>query len=211
MSVLNTVVDPGAFFEERSDDISLLRASTVVLIVAALTVGTVYLTAETMLSAIPDDAQQVSSIIYGTTIVAGVVGTLGLWLIYAVVFHALAKLVYEAEGSFRETLAVTAWGFGPQILGSLVTLGVTYYVFSVQGIVYPDTSSIQAIQQYTQSVQSRPLFQWTTVAGVLFTLWSGFVWITGLSNVLAINERDAFVVVAIPVAVSVAWTLFGLL
>lgn len=211
MSLVNTAVQPDVFFEERVDDLSLWPAVAIVLATAVFNIGATYLVTDRMFAAMSSDAQQFSVLAYGSAIVGGLVVTVGIWLLYTVTFHVLATLLYDGEGSFGETLAVTAWGHLPQALGALIALGVTYYVFSVQGVVYPDTADMQAIQQYTQSIQARPVFQWSTAAGILFTLWSGFIWITGVSEAQDIEEQDAFVVVAVPVAISVVWTLYTLL
>lgn len=212
MTLLGTVTNPESFFEGRVPDVPLVPAVAVVLLVAVINAASGYLVIQHTLSALPADSQQqLGTVVYAGAIGGAVVATLVIWVVFAAVFHFLSTLVYEGEGSFRGTLAMTGWGYLPQAITALVSLGVLAYLFFVQGVPTPELSSAAAFQRYSQSLRSRPLLRATSVIGIAGTLWSGYVWISGVAAVHEIDEGDAFVVVAVPVAISVLWTLYNLL
>lgn len=163
------------------------------------------------MSAMSTEMEGLAAFVYGTTIVGGVVGSLIVWVVLAAVFHGIAKLLYDGGGSFSDTLAVTGWGYGPKVFGALIGFAVTYYVFAVQGVTVPDATNQQAVQQYAQSIQNRPLFMLSSGVSILFTLWSGYVWTAGISEVHNVEFREAAVAVGIPVGLSILWMLFNTL
>jgi len=211
MSSLEAVTDPAAFFERRANDLSVVSAGVIVLLAATINVIGTVLLFRGIFSAASELPGEVTTIMYATTAIGILVVSVVVWFLFAVAFHVLSTFVYDGDGSFVETLAVTGWGSLPKVFAALVSLVIISYVVLVQGLVTPDFSDPQAIQQYVQSIQTRPVFQLSTVATIGATLWSGFVWISGVSEVQDISERDAFVVVVIPVAINVLWTLYNLL
>lgn len=211
MSIVNAMADPRGFFEQREGDLSLLPPVGLVLLVTAISVVTSYYTLQATMSAMSAEMEGLAAFVYGSAIVGGVVGSLVFWVVLAAVFHGIAKLLYDGDGSFSDTLAVTGWGYGPKVFGALVGFAVTYYVFAVQGVTFPDMADPQAVQRYAQSIQSRPLFKLSSGVGILFTLWSAYIWTTGLSEVQDVEVREAAVAVGVPVALSILWTLFNAL
>lgn len=211
MSIVNAMADPREFFEQRESDLSLLPPVGLVLLVTAISGVTSFYTVQATMSAMSAEMEGLAAFVYGSAVVVGVVGSLVVWVVLAAVFHGIAKLLYDGDGSFSDTLAVTGWGYGPKVFGALVGFAVTYYVFAVQGVTFPDVTNQQAVQQYAQSIQNRPLFLVSSGASVLFTLWSGYIWSAGISEVQNIEFREAAVAVGIPVALSILWTLFNAL
>jgi hypothetical protein len=210
MSTLEAVIDPEAFFEQRANDLSVVSAGLIVLLAAIINVAGTVLLFRGIFSAASELPDGVTAIMYATSVIGILVVSVVVWLLFAVAFHVFSTFVYDGDGSFVETLAVTGWGSLPKVFAAILSLVVVSYVVFVQGLATPDFSDPRAIQQYIQSIQTRPMFQLSTVGTIGATLWGGFIWISGVSEVQDIPERDAFVVVAIPVAISVLWTLYNL-
>jgi len=210
MTLLATLTDPESFFEQRSSDLSLLTPTGVVLLVAVLgALSSLLLTMSIMDSfSVPATG---TLIMYVVSTIPVVVLSIIFWVLFTVAFYLLSTKLYDGDGSFKETLAMTGWGHTPQILTGVLSVAVVYYMLFVQGVSGPQVESLQAIQQYTQAIRTKPLFQLSSVLGIVGVLWSGYIWISGLATVQQIEESDAFVAVGIPVALFVAWSLFNLL
>lgn len=211
MAILDAMADPRSFFEQRENDLSLLVPAGIVLVVTMISTGSGYLQFQAITAALPPEAEQFAQIVMFGSLVGGFVGSFVGWLVLAVVFYALASLVFDGDGSFGETLAVTGWGYAPKVVGALITLAVTYYVFVSQGVSPPDVSDQQAVQQYVQSLQTDPLLLGTSLVSILITLWSAYIWTKGVSVVHDIDTTEAAISVGVPVALSVAMTAFNLI
>lgn len=212
MPVTDAVTNPDSFFEQRLSGLSMVQAAGIVVLVAALNIVSSSLLLQHAMSGLPVEAQQqIGTIMYASTVVGALVGTAVIWLVVAAVFHFLSTLVYDGEGSYRDTLVVTGWGYIPQLFTAVLSIAIIYYVLFVQGIAPPELSAVEEFQQYTQSLNQIPAIQLTSVLSIAGVLWSGFIWISGVSRVQDIDEGDAFIVVAVPVAINVVWILFNLL
>jgi hypothetical protein len=66
---------------------------------------------------------------------------------------------------------------------------------------------ITDIQSATAAITHSPVFQLTSLAGIIFLLWSANIWVYGLRYSRGISLRHAAITVAIPVAVLILVTL----
>lgn len=211
MNLVRLLTEPSSFFADPPDRVSITPALGVVLVTVVLEAIRGYLVTRHTIGALPPETrQQAGTILYLSGIGATVAVTLVVWLAIGAAFHVLSTLIYEGEGSFRETLAVTGWGYVPQALVTILSIGVLAYLFFVQGIPQPEIT-LEQYQQYVASLNARPLIRLTAILGIGGILWSGFVWISGVAAVQEIDESDAFVVVAVPVVVLLSLSLLALL
>jgi hypothetical protein len=203
--VLDLLTNPDAFFAERSDDPSLLRPALVVLIVAVIGVIGSYPVIQATISALPPEAGAFVTVIQVVGAVFGVVVSFIIWVLYAVAFRGIAYILFDGDGSFRDTFALVGWGFVPAVFGGLANAAVNFVVFS--GVQFPDDPA--QVAQFAQELQSRPEFLVAGVLGIAFLLWSAFLWTFAVRYAEGLDLREAALTVAGPVAVALLIRLNG--
>lgn len=204
--MIKILFDPDRFFRERSDDISL-TTSAVVVLAAALTstLGTILVMLEVRQS-VSGSAGSFISIGFGIGIVGAFLAMFFSWIAFTAVFHAISGW-YGGEGEFRDTMRFTAWGFTPKIFAGLLSGVATYY--TLLGVRVPDDPAKMAA--FAQQIQASPSLRVASAVGIVFTLWSLFIWTLAIKHARGIELRQAAISVAAPVLVSIAWTIYNLL
>ena len=203
--VLDLLTNPDAFFAERSDGSSLLGPAVVVLLVAVIGVVGSYPVIQATISALPPEAGTFVTVIRVVGAVVGVLVTLLIWALYAVAFHAIAYVVFDGDGGFRDVLALTGWGFVPSVFASIVNAAVNFIVFS--GVQFPDDPA--QVGRFVRELQSRPEFLVAGVLGIVFLLWSAFLWTFAVRYAEGLDLREAALTVAGPVAVALLLRVNG--
>jgi hypothetical protein len=203
--VLQLLTNPDAFFAERVEAPSLLGPTLVVLLVAVLGAVASYPVLEATMGALPPEAGPFVAVFRVVGALVGVVVTLLIWVLYAVAFHLVASLAFDGGGSFRDTFAVVGWGFVPAVFGGLVGVVVNFVVFS--GVRFPTDPT--RMQPFVQELRGRPAFLVAGVLGIVFLLWSAFLWIFAVRHAEGLDLREAALTVAGPVAVALLFRLNG--
>jgi len=203
--MFDVLSSPDEFFRRQASDPGFRGPVVVVLLAgisAALSGG---VTASLVTKAMPSNASFVGSIVLVTSTVGALVVIFALWLVYAVVLYAIS-IAFDGEGGFTDTFKLVGWGYVPSILGGVVSAVAMYTV--VQGVTPPHDP--QSIQPFVQQLRSRPAFQVASLLGVVFTLWQGFIWTFAIKHARRLGLREAAITVAIPVGLSVVWSLYNL-
>lgn len=209
-SIATLLTDPDAFFRRRSDDPSLTGPVAVIVLIAVVSAVSATLQFQAMSGLFADVAGgSIVQAIQAFTIVTTLVGPFFSWLLYAVVFYAIS-VVFDSDGEFTTTLALVGWGFVPSVFGSLARAVLDYYRISVQGITPPAEVTQESMQQFQQQLQAGPLVALATALGIVFTLWSALLWTFAMKHARSLSNRDAALTVALPVLVSLAFSLWGL-
>lgn len=203
--VLELLTNPDAFFAERSEEPSLLGPAAVVLFVAAVGVVGSYPVIQATVSALPPEAGPFVTAVQVVGAIFGVVFTFVVWVLYAVAFHGIASVVFDGDGGFRDTLALSGWGFVPAVFASVVSAAVNVLVFS--GVRFPDDPA--QVGQFVRELQSRPEFLVAGVLGIVFLLWSAFIWTFAVRHAQGLGLRESALTVAGPVAVALLLRING--
>lgn len=200
------LTDPDRFFEGRDHDPSLrgpLLVMLTIAVISAITVGVMILT---FMEATPADVR-IFLLIGGIIgIVIGAIGPFVTWLLYALAFHVITYF-FDGEGEFRDTFALIGWGFVPRVFSALLSLVITIYV--TQSIAFPADPS--AFAAYTSEISTHPINQVASGIGILFTLWSAYIWISAVEHARDVTRGQAAIAVAIPVVIGVLLTAAGIL
>ena len=199
------LTDPETFFDRYGTDPSLGGPAVLVAVIALLSAIAAGATVMKFSAAIPSGAQGV--FLFGALIGAGfaVVVPFISWLLYAIVF-VVVTYFFDGEGEFRDLFALVGWGFAPKVLGAVVSVVLTLVV--LQSLSIPaDPASFQS---FNQRLQQATLTRVSSVLGIVFTLWSAYIWIPAVQRARNVTRRQAIATVAVPVAVSILLTLFGL-
>ncbi|MFC4357477.1 Yip1 family protein [Halobium salinum] len=198
--VLGLLTNPDEFFERRAANPGYLRPALVVLAVAVVSVVGGIPVIRGTLSAVPESAGAFVTIIQVVSAAAGVVATFLRWVVYAAVFYGVAKVAFDGDGGFGETLALVGWGFVPALFEAVVSAVVNFSVFG--GVEFPQDP--QQIAAFTRRLQSDPAFLVAGLLGIVFLLWSAFLWTFAVRHAQRLDLRAAAITVAVP-------TVFGLL
>lgn len=203
--VLDLLTNPDDFFERRAANPGYLRPALVVLAVAVVNVLGVVPTLQATLDALPPEIGALGLLLQAITAVVTLLTVLVTWLLYALAFFAVAKLAFDGDGGFGETLAVTGWGFVPALFGAAINAAATVYVFS--GVTFP--SNPAQVQQFAAELQGDPVLLAAGLLGIVFLLWSAFLWTFAVRHVQSIDLRSAAITVAVPVAFGLLLRLWG--
>lgn len=193
------LTNPDRFFDSRGRDPSLLEPALVVLTIAIMPVISGVVTLYTFMESVPADVQ-VFLLIGGIIgVVIGAVGPFISWLLYAVAFQVITYF-FGGEGEFRDTFALTGWGFVPRVLAAILSLVTTVYVIQALQV----SGDPAAFATFNQRLTQHTFYQAVTGVSILFTLWSAYIWVPAVQRARNVTRRQAIVTVAIPV-------LFGIL
>ncbi|MFB6177693.1 MAG: YIP1 family protein [Halobaculum sp.] len=200
---MQLLTDPDSFFAERASDPDWLLPTLVVLGNAAFgAVGVWYLLDFSMRGI----ESGVTTIPLAIGVGTAVVTPLVLWAVYAGVFHGLSAF-FDGDGSFSRTLYLSGWGYLPSLVGSLAVAVAFYY--AAQAV--PPAASIQELGAVQRQIQNHQYVQWANWLGVALTLWQGVLWTYAVRHARDLSVRQAALVVALPILVSVGLSLNSLL
>jgi hypothetical protein len=206
---MNILTSPDAFFQEKITNNEDLRIpALIILAIGIIGAFTAVLVAQLSARMMPE----FGSIILIAAVVGTVTGAFFLWLIWSGLIYGLS-LACAGEGSFKRTLEFTGYGFIPQAIGSVITLGATlYYLPHLSGpAVSPAhiSQGIQGVQAAMDAMMQTPaMIQYLEVTGLVtitFFLWSAFLWINGIRHARNLSPRDAILCAGVP---SVLYVIF---
>ncbi|WP_415382611.1 Yip1 family protein [Halosimplex sp. TS25] len=211
-SVLSLLTDPDEFFRRRVPDPSLKGPAVVVAAIAVVSVVASLLQFQFMSQVFESGGAGGGFVtaIRAVSLVFSFALPFVFWLLYAGLFHGISALL-DGEGEFSTTLALVGWGYVPSVLGSIAGAAVNYYRFNVRGIDVPTEMTMEAYQQFSQSLQTGPLVALSAVLSIVFTLWSAFLWTFALKHARDLTLRQAAITVAVPVGLGLLWTARTLL
>jgi len=208
---LSVLTDPDAFFRERSDDPSLLWPAAIVLVIGLIGLVSGFIQTQAMsdLMQFEGPGAGIASAFQTIGLIIGLIGAFVVWLLYSGVFHAIS-VVFDGEGDFSTTLSLVGYGYVPQVFSGIVSALITYYRFNVVGYTTPDEMTAEAFQEFSQEVSTGPLVALDGGLGLLFTLWSAFLWVFAMKYARDLETRDAAITVAVPVLISAALSVWGI-
>ncbi|MCU4801439.1 YIP1 family protein [Halobacteria archaeon HArc-gm2] len=193
------LTNPGRFFDGRADGPSLKEPAIIVLVTALIStlgIAGIFLA---FTEAVPSDLQIFIFIVVLFVAAFSFAGPFIGWLLYALAFQVITYF-FDGEGEFRDTFALTGWGYTPRIIYGVISVAITIYV--TQAAQPPaDPSGFTA---YSTRISNHPLNQLSIGLSVLFTLWSAYIWIPAVQRARNVTRNQAIIAVAIPV-------LFGIL
>lgn len=200
--------DPDRFFAEHTPEPSIGYPAAIVLLVGIVRALGSIPALQATVEALPEEASAFGGIAIASGIVFGFVGALLGWVLYAGAFHVISAVLYDADGEFRDTLAVTGWGFVPAIFAAIVSGIAAFLVFG--DATMPSTTDPAQIQQFVDELRASEELFVASVLGIVFLLWQAFLWMFGLKHARGLTLQQAGVTVAIPVVLALLWRVYGL-
>ncbi len=100
------------------------------------------------------------------------------------------------------------YGFLPVIFSSIIGLATMYAVLPSVELSLTDPN---LMEQNLKQMMTNPLLQMSQATGILFTLWSGYIWIYAVKNAAKITTKNALIVVGIPVGLYILYQSYTLI
>lgn len=209
--MLEVLTDPNSFFGKKiHDNIEWKTPVAIIALVIAVKILSSFIVAVGAIGlfedmAIVDGIENFASFMmimwFVLTVFTTVIGTLLWWLFYSALFYIVSS-IFNAEGEFSRVMEFVAYGFLPNIFRSVVT------VFYGNELLSMLENSINDPTITTGTMLSDPTMKIIPLLLIIFTLWSGYIWMYGLSHSRNISVKNAAIAVAIPVIFSILYTLF---
>lgn len=211
-SLIDVLLRPGEFFSRLMTETENFTLPLLILLAGGIvSAGYGYLIGEVsgrmMAEAIPGTGEIVTIV----TVLGGLFGVFIFWILWSAVIY-LISMACKGDGSFNRTLQVIAYGYIPQVIGSVIALVVALEY--VPRIVVPKITSAMiqdpvAVQKVTAALMHDPamveMTQITTLITIVFLLWSANIWIFGIQHARKLSMRNAAICVGLPV---IAWILY---
>ncbi|WOF16909.1 YIP1 family protein [Methanoplanus sp. FWC-SCC4] len=207
--VKDILLSPKNFFESFCKQEDSLKAPIVIILILAVIASlTAVISASITGAFLPPEAEFMKPVISVITFAVTIIMTFILWVIFAAIFHGISAL-FKGTGSFNKTLAITSYGYIPQIISGLITSVLTY--MHISSITVVPTTNPEQIQAYVEMISSGPMITAISVISIVFLLWSANIWLFGIKECRKISMRDAAITVGVPVILYILFILGTLL
>lgn len=200
--------NPEWFFSEKlKEKISLKIPFFVLLIYGIFGTASMVLLSNKITASLPSNLGQIMFVGVAVGAIGSLIGVYLIWLILAGVFHLISNL-FCSEGTFKRTFEFVGYGFLPLIFSSMINLGALYTILPSLDFSFNDPS---LIQQNANQMLFNPIFQASQVAGILFSIWSAYIWIFAIKNALKITTKNALIVVGVPIGLYDLYLIYNIL
>ena len=206
---------PDIFFSERIQEPGDLKIPAIIVITGAIiaAVGSYLLSGlyEGLYTAAAGEGMSSLLGIFG--VVSGFFAFILIWwVIFSGIFYLLS-MAFSGTGTFRRTLEFAGYGLVPVIIGSVISVLLSFYYLPM--IEVPVISNIQdpaAVQRFMSAIVEDPAFrEFTQLSGIIstiFLIWSANLWIFGIKHARGLSFRNAIIVVLVPVVIFAIYTLY---
>lgn len=143
-----------------------------------------------------------------------------VWVIFTVGFYFISW-TYNERGRFRHMLKNVAWGTIPVGIGYAIQSAAFAYVASGLEVqtnnpdiwfrTVPRGTVATRVQYIWGQVTGEDLVIGATIVGLLFFIWSWYIWAHAIVDVRKIDLRQAYIVAAIPTALYAIYQLISIL
>ena len=150
-------------------------------------------------------------------IAGSLIGMFAVWLILAVIMHGLSAF-FNGKGSFRRTFEFVGYGFIPSLVGSTITVPMSWYYVSQAEVPKISIAQLQqnpkVVKSIMLSIIPKDLVYSNIIINVAVTAWSLTIWTFAIKHAREIELRKAFICALIPTllfGVYQVWSILKLL
>lgn len=194
--------DPDRFMVERTSDPTLVGPALVVTLAAIAQISSTVMATQKTAAVVGGSLAAVAVFIGAIT---GFLFVFAEWLLVAGLFF-LISWALDGDGRFRDTFLLVGWGFVPLVFAFVAQAVATYLV--LPAITVPQTAEGTAVMY--EQLRTDPIFSFATFLQVPFLLWSGLIWLFAVKHARDLTTREAAITVGVPVALWIAFVLYGL-
>lgn len=202
---MNILTCPGAFFHTmltRNEDLRM--PALIVFAGGILSAFTAIQVAQLSTRMMPE----FGSFVLIATAVGTIIGAFFLWLVWSGLLYGIS-CAFAGDGSFKRTLEFTGYGFVPQVIGSVITLGATLWYLpglsAAAGSPAHLSQGFTGVQAAINTLMQNPVMiqylEVTSILTIVFFLWSASLWITGIQHARRLSPQDAILCAGVPAVV----------
>jgi hypothetical protein len=213
--LMSLLLHPDTFFGERMKEPGDLKIPAIIVITGAIIAAV----GAYLLSGIYKGLYMAAAG-EGLASMLGLFGAISAFFVFIVIWwvavsgiFTLLSMAFAGAGTFRRTLEFTGYGLVPVIIGSVISVLISFYYLPM--IEVPAITSIQdpaAVQRFMSAILEDPAFREYTmlssIISVVFLAWSANLWIFAIKHARSLSYRNAIIVVLIPVAIFVIYTMY---
>jgi hypothetical protein len=208
--MLEVMAKPNSFFGKKTHEniewktpIAIIALVIVVKIISSLilTVGAIGLFEDVTMDGMENIGPLMMIIAFAVKIFTAIAGTLLWWLFYSALFYTVSS-IFNAEGEFSRVMEFASYGFLPGIFKSVME------VIYGNKLLLALENNMNNPALTTEAIVSDPVIKIVPILMIIFTLWNGYIWMYGLSYSRNISVKNAAIAVAIPVVLSILYTVF---
>jgi hypothetical protein len=203
--MLEVLTNPNSFFKRKiNEDIEWKTPLLIMTVMTCITFISSYIIAITAVESALEGTGSFGSvgkiIMMGVMIISAVIGTVFAWLLYSAVFYIIS-LLFNGEGDFKRLMEFIAYGFIPNIVGTIISLYFLNKVMSNIDFSATDPNLIKDV------MMADPSMRISGIIGILFTLWSANIWLFGVMYARNISLKNSLIAVGIPIIASVLYSI----
>ncbi len=209
LDVLDVLTNPNRFFEDRSkEEISLKVPFFIVITYAVIYAIFAYFITKVIMEPFEiifgSDAIAINILL--AVIVALILPFL-IWAIFTGVF-LIISILFKGDGKFKRIFEFVGYGFIPLGISRVVSLiAIVFYVLPSMTTIQ---ISIDNPEIMKQAMMVNPTMLASSIFGIIMTLWSANIWISGVKHSRNLSPQNALITVVIPVGIYVGYNLFNL-
>lgn len=206
--MLQVLTDPNSFFKSKiNEEIQWKNPLLIMAVMTVITLISSYIVAMTAIESALSSSGALGGVgkaaMIAVLVVTSIIGTIFAWLLYSVIFYIIS-LLFNGEGDFKRMMEFTAYGFLPNILGSVISL---YFVNKVMSNI--DFSAVDPTL-IKDMMMADPSMRISGIIGILFTLWSANIWVFGVKYARNMSMKNSLITVGVPIVLYALYTLVTL-
>ena len=210
----NLLINPDEFFRERAASPPNLQLPLLIILIGGVISGiNAYLVTGLMARGMTEETVQYLLILQFSSFNFALIMVFVLWVLFSVVFYGISSFL-KGEGRFKKLLEVIGFGYLPWLLGTIVTTAIFVAVSPTIQVPVIDIMDPQQAAETGRTI--RGIFAENTylmigwVVGVLFIIWTAYLWVFGIQHSGKIELRFAVITVVLPVASYIFYSAFGI-
>ncbi len=212
---MKLITNPNEFFRELKDKEVRIRKPLVIVVALAVLISAYQYFLVTKISqAFPAEIAKFFVVGAYVGIVGSFIGMFAVWLILAVIMHGLSAF-FNGKGSFRRTFEFVGYGFLPSLVGSAITVPMSWYYISQAEVPKISLSQLQQNPNVVKSIMlhllPKDLIYSNIIINIAITAWSLTIWTFGIRHAREIELKKAFITALIPTILFGAYQIWNLL
>ncbi len=212
---MKLITNPDEFFEElKQREIRIRKPLVIVLALAVLVSMYQYLIVTKLSQAFPQEIAKFFVVGAYVGVIGSFIGMFAVWLILAVIMHGLSAF-FNGEGSFRRTFEFVGYGFLPSLVGSAITVPMSWYYVSQAEVPKISLAQLQQNPDMIKSIMlyllPKDLIYSNLIINVAVTIWSLTIWSFAIKHARNVELRKALICALIPTLLFGVYQVWNLL
>ncbi len=212
---MKLITDPNGFFEElKEKEVRIRKPLVIVLALAVLISAYQYFLVTKISQAFPPELAKFFAVGAYIGIIGSFIGMFAVWLILAVIMHGLSAF-FGGKGSFRRTFEFVGYRVLPSLVGSAITVPMSWYYISQAEVPKISLAQLQQNPNVMKTVMfsliPKDLVYSNIIINLAITAWSLTIWTFAIKHARNIELRKAFITALIPTIIFGAYQIWSIL